>query len=58
LHLVFLSVLILSFFMQPREALLKYAEAATNDPQWTAGEIHDFFFQGANGHSRALVENF
>ena len=24
-------------FFQPREALLKYAEMASNDPQWTAG---------------------
>jgi hypothetical protein len=26
------------FFLQPREALLKYADAAEKDPQWTGGE--------------------
>ena len=25
--------------VQPREALLKYADAAEKDPQWTAGEF-------------------
>lgn len=26
--------------MQPREALLKYADLADKDPQWTAGESY------------------
>lgn len=30
-----------SLICQPREALLKYAERAEQDPQWTAGALTD-----------------
>lgn len=33
-----LSLFLLNFF-QPREALLKYAKLAEEDPQWTGGEL-------------------
>lgn len=37
-HLVSLLMDLSLFFNQPREALLKYAEAAEKDPKWTGGE--------------------
>ena len=33
-----LTMLTIPFFLQPREALLKYAKLGEEDPQWTAGE--------------------
>jgi hypothetical protein len=45
--------------LQPREALLKYAEMATNDPQWTAGKQDPpFFLFTDEAFARAGVEIF
>ena len=40
-------VVVITFSLsQPREALLKYADRADVDPQWTAGEYHGIIFIG------------
>ena len=38
-----LTMLTIPFFLQPREALLKYAKMGEEDPQWTAGACMNGF---------------
>lgn len=40
-------------FPQPREALLKYADAAEKDPQWTGGKF--LFSPETEGGARAAT---